>query len=71
MKVTIRSTSPDMTTIFHASPYSSIIDIKGNLRRKKFHRMNQVSNFVRDIFSNRDNVRVSNQAYKRKTFLAS
>ena len=43
-----RSTSPDITTVFHARPY---------LRRRKLHRTNPDSNFLGGTFSNRDNVR--------------
>ena len=31
--------------------------VQGSLRRKKLHRTNQVSNFLGDNFSNRDNAR--------------
>ena len=30
-----------MTTVFHARPYDSFIEIKNNLRRKKLHRTDQ------------------------------
>ena len=33
--VTIRSTSPDMATVFHARPYGRFIEIKSNFRRRK------------------------------------
>ena len=45
-----------MTTVFHAWPYGRFI--KSNLGRKKLHRKNQGSNFLRGSFSNRGNVRV-------------
>ena len=50
-----RSTRPDMTTIFHARPYDGFIEIKSNLRRKKFS--NQGSNFLGGGLSNSGNVR--------------
>ena len=40
-----RSTSPDMTRVFHERPYCRFTEIKGNLRIKKLYRMNQDSNF--------------------------
>ena len=43
-----------MTTVFHAWGF---IEIQSNLRRKKLHRTNQSSNFVRGSFSNTDNVK--------------
>ena len=46
-----------MITVFHARPYGRFIEILSNLWRKKLHRMNQGSNFLRGSFSNRDNVR--------------
>ena len=54
---TTRSTSPDMTTVFHTWPYGRFIEIQSNLRRKETHRTNQGSNFLVGSFSNRDNVR--------------
>ena len=56
-QVLTRSTSPDMTTVSHAWPYDRFIEIQSNLRRKKFHRTNQGSNFLGGNFSNRNNVR--------------
>ena len=41
-----RSTSPDITTVFHAWLYGRFIEIQGNLRRKKLNRTNQSSNFL-------------------------
>ena len=52
-----RSTSPDMTTVFHAWVYGRFIEIQSNLRRKKPHITNQGSNSLGGSFSNRDNVR--------------
>ena len=46
-----------MTAVFHTWPYGRLIEIQSNLRRKKLHRSNQGSNFLRGSFSNRDNVR--------------
>ena len=46
-----------MTTAFHAWTYRIFIEIQSNLRRKKLHRKNQVSNFLGCSFSNRDNVK--------------
>ena len=65
MQVATRSTSPDMTTVFYTWPYGRFIEIQSNLRRKKLHRMNQVSNFLGGSFSNRDNVRAQIQ-FKEK-----
>ena len=56
-----RSTSKDMTTVFHAWPYGIFIEIQSNLSRKKLHRMNQGYNFLRSSFSNRDHVRAPTQ----------
>ena len=50
-----------MTTVLHAWPYGKFVQIQTNLRRKKFHRTNQGSNFLRGTFSKRDNVRASIQ----------
>ena len=55
-QVATRSTSTDMTTVFHAWLYGRFIEIQSNLRRKKLHRTNQGSNFLGGSFSNRDNV---------------
>ena len=46
-----------MATVFHAWSYGKFIEIQSNLRRKKLHRTNEGSNFLRYSFSNRDNVR--------------
>ena len=51
-QVATRSTSPDMTTVFHTWPYGRFI--QSNLRRKKLHRTNQGSNFLGGSFSNRN-----------------
>ena len=56
-QVATRSTSSDMTTVFHALPYGRFVEIQTNLRRQKLHRNNQGSNFLGGSFSNRDNVR--------------
>ena len=60
-QVAIRSSSPDMTTVFHAWPYGRFIGLQSNLRRKKLHKTNQGSNFLRGSFSNRDHVRAQIQ----------
>ena len=56
-KVETRSTSPDMTTAFHTWAYGRFIEIQSNLRRKKLHRTNHISNSLGGSFNNRDNVR--------------
>ena len=43
-----------MTTIFDAWPYGRFIEIQRNFRRKKLHKINQVSNFPGGSFSNRE-----------------
>ena len=48
-----------MTTLFHARPYSRFIEIKSNLRTKKFHRTNLGSNFLGGSFNNRNCVRAT------------
>ena len=55
-----------MTTVFHAWVYGRFIEIQNNLRRKKFHRTNQGTNFLGDSFSNRDNIRAPIQ-FRRET----
>ena len=56
-QVTTRSTSPDMTAVFHAWLYDRFIEIQSNLRRKKLNRTNQGSNLLGGSFSKRDNIR--------------
>ena len=51
-----RSTTPDMTTVFHGWLYCRFPEIESNLMRKKLQRMNQGSNFLGVSLSNRDNV---------------
>ena len=63
-QVATRTTSPDMTTVFHAWLDDRFIQIQRNLRRKKLHRMNQGPNFLGGSFSNRDNVIASIQFRK-------
>ena len=53
-QVATRSTSSDMTTIFHMQQYGGFIEIRSNLKRKKLH-------LLEGTFNNRDNVRVSIQ----------
>ena len=55
IQTTTGSTSPDMTTAFHANLYGSSIEIKTNFLRKKLHRTNQGSNFLGGSFSNTEN----------------
>ena len=50
-----------MTTVLHTQPYCRFIGIQTNLRRKRLHRTNQGSNFLKGSFSNRDNARVTIQ----------
>ena len=38
-----------MKTVFHARPCCWIIEIQSNLRRKKLHRMDQVSYFLKEV----------------------
>ena len=47
-------------------PYGRFIELKSNLRRKKFHKMNKGSNFLGSSFSNRDNERDPIQFRKEK-----
>ena len=56
-QVATRSTCSDMTRIYHAWPYGRFIEIKSNLRGKKFHTTTLSSNFLGGNLSNRDNVR--------------
>ena len=53
-----------MTTVFLAWLYGRFIEIEGNVRKNKFHRMNQGSNFLEGSFRNRDNVRAPIQFRK-------
>ena len=55
-QVTVSNTSPHMTTLFHARLSGRFKEIKGNLRRKKLHKVNHVSSFFGGSFSNRDKV---------------
>ena len=59
-----RGTSSDLTTVFHEWVYGRFIEIHTNLRRKKLHRTNQGSSFLRDSFSNRENVKAPIQFRK-------
>ena len=52
-----RSTSPDMTTVFHAWSYGRFKKIQSCLSRNKLHRTNQGFNFLGGRFSNRGNVK--------------
>ena len=68
-QVATKSTSPDMTTIFHAWLYGRFIEIQSNLWRTKLHRMSQGSNFLGDSFSNRDNIRAPIQFSRERVNL--
>ena len=59
------STSPEMTTVFHARTNVTFLEIQSNPRRKKLYGTNQGSNFLGSSFNNRDNVRASIQ-FRRK-----
>ena len=63
-----RSTSLDMTMVFHVRPYCRFTLIKSNLGRKKLHRTNQGYNFLGGSFSNTDNVRVPTQFRRERRF---
>ena len=73
------STSLEVITVFHAWSHGRLVEMQINHRRKKIHRMNQGSNFLKGSFSNRDNVRASiqfrresqPQHLKRSVFLKS
>ena len=43
-----------MAIVFHSRQYCRFIEIKNNLKRKKYHRTNQDSNFITDNFINID-----------------
>ena len=43
IQVVVRSTSPDMTTLFHAKPSGTFIETKSKLRKKKLQKANQGS----------------------------
>ena len=55
-----------MTTVFHAWPYGRFIEIQSNPSRRKPHRTNQGSNFLRVSFSNKDNLRFTFQFRREK-----
>ena len=54
-----------MTPIICARSSGIYIEIRSDLRRKKLHRTNQGSNFLRSKLGNRDSVRAPIQ-FKRK-----
>ena len=58
-EVAAKSTSPDMTTVFHTRLYGIFTDIKNKLRRKKLLRTNKGFIFLGGSFCSRDNVEVS------------
>ena len=59
-----RSTSPDMTTLFHAWQYVRFIEIQSNLRSNKIHSRNQELSFLGGSFSNRGNARLPIQFWR-------
>ena len=67
----MRSTSPDMTTVFDAKPYGSLIEIKSNCGRKKLRRMNQGSNFLGGSFGNGGNVEAPIQFRRERVDFSS
>ena len=50
-QVAPRSSSPDMTTIFHARPYGRFIGIESNLRRKKLIERIKAPIFLDAVFA--------------------
>ena len=54
-----------MATVFHATLYGRLTEIKSNLRRKKLHIANQGSYLIGGGFSNRDSGRAPLQ-FKRE-----
>ena len=50
-----------MATVFHARLYGRFIEINSSLRRKKLHRTNQGSSFLKGTLSNRENERTTIQ----------
>ena len=57
--------SPDVSVGFHARPYSRFMELKSNIEQKKTS-INQVSNFLWDCFSSRDDARAPIQ-FRRET----
>ena len=47
------STSLEVTTVFHWWSHGRFVEMQINHRRKKLHRTNQGSNFLKDSFSNK------------------
>ena len=45
-----------MATVLHTQVCGRFIEMQSKVKRKKLHRMNQGSNFLRCNFSNKDNV---------------
>ena len=66
IRITGRSTRPDVTTVFHVRAYGRFIEIHSNLRRKNIYKTNQGSNFLGYSFSNSDNVQALIQ-FRRET----
>ena len=46
-----------MTVVFHTRPHGRSMEIKSNVGRKNLNRTYQDSNFLEDVFRNRDNIR--------------
>ena len=64
--LTYPSSCPDVTTIFHATLYGWLVDIKIKYRITKLNRTNQGSNVLGGSFNNGDNVKVPFQ-FRRET----
>ena len=58
IQVAVRSTSLDMTAVFHARLHYRFLEIKIKHRKKKLYRTNQGSNFFGCSFSNGNNLKV-------------
>ena len=58
IQVAARSTSLDMTAVFHGRLNYRFLEIKIKRRKKKLYRTNQGSNFLGRGFSNGDNLKV-------------
>ena len=65
----IQSTILDIPPIFHIKPDSRLIKIKGNVRRKNFHQVNQGSKFLKNFLSDTCNVRFTIQFRKKTSIL--
>ena len=65
----IQSTILDIPPVFHIKPDSRLIKIKGNVRRKNFHQVNQGSKFLKNFLSDTCNVRFTIQFRKKPSIL--